>query len=182
MYSRSHIMDPLFTLTNYIDECLAKSTSHTVLELYSEEELIPYHETHIYEEIVIPQDVKVFINELNARRIVAPETLRVLDHTPYKIHSLDFNIPESLEHIVLHDVNIVGQKTLKDLFPVGVYYRYENCCLHGTPLHELIVEAYKARYHEEPRYATHRLYNQSLSTNSISKKWHGHILDAILGV
>ena len=172
-------MDPLFNLTTYIDERLANTTTPNVLELYSEDELVPYHENHVYEEVVIPKGVEVFINELNVRRIVAPDSIRVIDHLPYMIHSLEFNMPDSLQHIILHDVNIVG-KEFNELFPTGVYYRYENCSLNGTPLNEVVVSKYKTLFNEEPLYSTHRLYNQPLTKNSISKKFHEVIISQIL--
>lgn len=172
-------MDPLFNLSTYVDERLAHTTTPNILELYSEDELVPYHENHVYEEVVIPNGVEVFINELNVRRIVAPESIRVIDHMPYMIHSLEFSMPKLLEHIILRDVNIIG-KEFKELFPTDVYYRYENCSLNGTPIHELIVSKYKTLFNQEPTYTTNDIYNQPLTKNSISKKLHGHILNHIL--
>ena len=162
-------MDPYFSLTPYIEERLAHGIPN-VLELYSENELIPYHQNHIYEEIVIPAPVKIFINELNAKRIISPPTLRVIDHMPYISHSLEFNIPESLEHIILRDVNI-QKKQFHELFPKGILYRYENCLLNGAPLHEVAISLYKLCSNgEEP----------PLTKNSISHRLHKHIINKIL--
>jgi hypothetical protein len=173
-------MDPTFNLTNYIDARIAQVDDKTTLELYSEDELLRYHENHTFEEIVVPSPVEVFVNELNTRRIVAPPTLRVIDHMPFMTHPLEFNIPDSLEMIILHNVNI-QKKQFIELFKPGISYTYKNCLLDGVPLNEIVISLYKeCSGGEEPRYSTHRLYNQPLTKNSISRLFHAHIIAKIL--
>jgi hypothetical protein len=176
-------MADVFDFHAYIEQRLAyckEDEKH--LELYSDDEMLPFNASHIYEEIVVPAPVEVFVNELNARRFVLPKTLHVLDSDPFVQTDLELNIRDisNLKYIILRTTNIVGDIRLGELFPVGVRYRYEECLLHGVELHTIINRLYEKYFGEKPRFTSTRICNQFLDKNNISSHQHSHIIDKIL--
>ena len=174
-------MADVFDLQAYIEERVANCREDNLLELYSDDEMLRFNENHIYEEIVVPAPVEVFVTELNTRRFVLPKTLRVLDSAPFIQTDLHLNIRDTpnLEYIIIRRTNIVGCG-LHDLFPVRVRYRYEDCLLNGVELNTIINSLYEKYFGERPRYTCHRIHNQFLDKNSISRHLHSHIIESIL--
>lgn len=167
-----------FNLRDYIEEKLANTTTPT-LELYFDNDMLPYQEDHVYEEIVVPSPVEVFVSEINTRRLVLPSTLKVLDVLPFLETDLQLNIPPNLQTIIIRFANIVG-KTLTELFPINAKYEYESCKLEGVELHTLINAKYEKYFGVKPRYNTNRLYNQIINRNGINKRLHGQIINEML--
>ena len=167
-------MDLGFNINDYIVD---KVNNHTV-ELYYDEN-IPCKESHIFEEIIVPSPTEYFISELNTRRLILPNTIKVVDVTPYVDTDFSCNFPPSLEVLNIGYVDFVN-KTFEELFSGNIRYKYEHCSLNGVPLHHIINERYEKCFGVKPKYNTTRLYNQSLNTNSINKRFHGEIIKAIL--
>jgi len=145
--------------------------SHT-LELYSEDEIV-------HEVIEVPTPTVMFISDIMAKKFVLPDTLSVFDlDTVEQNLPIDFNIPQSLEAIILHEKNIQN-KNIMELF--NFKYRYVNCTLNGVSLNELISRLYEKYFNKDPKYVTNRLANQNLrNTNTMYSKIHSHLTNEIL--
>ena len=101
--------------------------THT-LEVYNDE----VSET-IFPIAIIEEPVVNFVTDVDCNRFRFPKTLSVIDIDAFVPNlSLDFNIPTHIEHIIIRHKNIV-YKTLFELFPNNVKYKYIECNLEGIP-------------------------------------------------
>ena len=167
----------LFDINTYVLEKVDSLSTNT-LELYYDDEQLDYYETHIHEELIIPSPVSVFVSDFNIRRLIAPNTLNVLDLNPCIETDFEYNMPPSLTTIILRNVNIQN-KTFAELFPQEVKYVYENCKLNNIPLSEIVRTKYKKYFGNNPVYNTIRLYNQSIRLNKITTVTHKNVVDTI---
>ena len=83
----------LFDINTYVLEEVNKLSTNT-LELYYDDTQLAYYETHVYEELIIPSQVDVFVSDFNIRRLVAPNTLKVIDLNPYVKTDFEYIILE----------------------------------------------------------------------------------------
>ena len=169
----------LFDINAYVLEQVSSSNLSTnTLELYYDDYQQPYYETHIHEEVIIPEPISIFVSDFNIRRLSLPDTLKVIDLYPCIQTDFEYNMPKSLTTILIRNVNIQN-KTFAELFPQEVKYTYENCQLNGVPLNEIVRTKYKKYFGNNPVYTAIRLYNQSIRLNKITSITHKNIINTI---
>jgi hypothetical protein len=153
-----------------IDEHVANSTS-VILELHNDD-------STIYEQLVIPAVIQGYVSDLCIKNLILPDNLRILDLAPVQNIDIDFNIPKKLTDIILRDVNII-HKSVMDLFPDAVNYRYVGCSLNGIMLNEAVNKLYFKYFQKMPRYTTHKIFNQEIIQNIIYYRFHNTIINEI---
>lgn len=162
----------------------------TLLDLcFGHDDVVLAYENYVYNEIQIPERVEILIIEFNVKKLILPNSLRVLDYSPFISTDLEFNIPPNLESIIIRDTNIIG-KEFYELFQI-LYSDgrksdnrdssiYSMCSLNGVELHTVINTKYTKYFGKAPRYNTTRLYNQLIHTNVIQLKYHASIIREII--
>ena len=118
--------------------------ANKILELYYENDA----EYIIYEDIIVPPTIEIFVCDHTYKKIVLPDELRVIDlHYPDAI-PVDFNIPSHIQYMKFENISIVN-KSLMELFPEYVYYYYKDCSLNGRPIVDQVRELYQ-KYFNAP--------------------------------
>lgn len=153
-----------------IDEHVANSTS-VILELYNDD-------STIYEQLVIPVVIEAYISDLCIKKLILPDNLRVLDLAPLQNIDIDFNLPKKLRNIILRDVNIIN-KSIMELFPDNVNYRYVGCSLNGILLNNVVNELYFKYFQKKPRYTNKDSFQQPITQNIIYYRFHNAIIEEI---
>jgi len=153
-----------------IDEHVSNSTS-VILELHNDD-------STIYEQLVIPAFIQAYISDLCINKLILPDTLRILDLAPVQNFDMDFNIPKNLKDIILRDVNII-HKSVMDLFPNNIRYRYVGCSINGISLNDTVNELYFKYFQKKPRYTSKNSLQQPISQNIIYYRFHNAIINEI---
>lgn len=153
-----------------IDEHVSNSSS-VILELHN-------YDPIIYEELVVPIQIQGYISDLCIKKLNLPDTLRILDVAPVRDIDMDFNIPKNLTTIILRDVNIIN-KSIIDLFPNAVKYRYIGCSLNGIPINDAVNELYFKYFQKKPTYTKKDSLHQPINQNIIYYRFHNDIIDQI---
>jgi hypothetical protein len=153
-----------------VDEHVQNNNS-TILELHNYDEIL-------YEHLVIPPLITAYISDLCIKKLTIPDNLKVIDIAPIRNIDMEFNIPKKLRTIILRDVNIIN-KSIMDLFPKDVSYRYVNCTLNGLPLNNLIKELYFKYFHKNPTYTSNYNINKGIIHNTIYYRYHNFIINEI---
>uniref|UniRef100_A0A6C0D9U5 Uncharacterized protein n=1 Tax=viral metagenome TaxID=1070528 RepID=A0A6C0D9U5_9ZZZZ len=144
------------------------------LEIYTDEV-----EENIFLEATIHTPVVNFVTDIDCNRFKFPNTILVIDIEAFVPNlNLEFNIPDSVQQIIIKNKNIIN-KNLMELFPENVKYRYVQCNLEDKELNILINQRYKKYFNIEPRYATNRISNQKIMNNMIYSRFHSNIIDSI---
>jgi len=108
-----------------------------ILELYCDND-----EMEPFTTITIPEPIEVYVSDYTCYDLVLPKTLRVLDLDYWGDISMVFNMPPSIEDIIIRNTNIEG-KTLMELFPLSCNrYRYSKCSLNNEPIASLVSRVY----------------------------------------
>jgi len=157
-------------MQSIIDEHVLNNNS-IILELHN-------YDSTIYEELVVPPLIQAYISDLCIKKLVLPDTLRVLDVAPVRDIDMDFNIPKNLKNIILRDVNII-HKSIMELFPNNIRYRYVGCRLNGTMLNDAVNELYFKYFQKKPRYTNKDSLQQPISQNIIYYRFHNAIIEEI---
>ena len=153
-----------------IDEHVANSSS-VFLELHN-------YDRTIYEQVVIPPLIQAYISDLCIKKLILPNNLSVLDIAPIRKIDMDFNMPKNLKDIILRDVNIIN-KSIIELFPNKIRYRYVGCSLNGIPLNDAVNELYFKYFQKKPRYTNKDSLQQPISQNIIYYRFHNAIIEEI---
>ena len=146
------------------------STKSKIIEYYTDD-------TQIYPELTIPEFFDGYISDLNINNLILPNNLCILDLFPSKHINLNFNMPSNLQDIIIRDANIIN-KTVVELFPKNIRYRYVNCLLNGIPLNICINNIYFKYFQKYPTYHNKACY-QPLN-HIIYYKFHNVIIDDII--
>jgi hypothetical protein len=157
-------------MQSIIDEHVANSSS-VILELHN-------YDSTIYEQLIIPDIIEGYISDLCINKLILPENLHILDVAPVQNIDMDFNISKKLTNIILRDVNIIN-KSIMDLFPTNIRYRYVGCSLNGIPFNDAVNELYFKYFQKKPRCTNKDSFEQPIIHNIIYYRFHNAIIDEI---
>jgi len=155
----------------YIVDEIIENNNSSNLELHN-------YDPTIYEQLVIPNTIQVYISDLCIKKHILPDTLKVLDISPFQSISMEFNMPTNIHDIILRDVDILN-KSIMELFPKKAIYRYVGCTLNGIPLNTALNQLYYKYFQKEPKYTSHRVFNQPILQNTIYYRFHNAIINEI---
>lgn len=122
----------------------------------------------IYDELIIPENVEVFISDLSCKKISIPASLRVLDLHPTVFTTLDFNFINTIKDIIVRNTNIIN-KSFIELFPTKCRYRYSNCNLNTVPIYILLNDLYYKYFNVKDK----------LNKNLVYYRIHSNIIEEI---
>ena len=157
-------------MQSIIDEHVSNSSS-VILELHN-------YDPTIYDQLVVPPLIQGYISDLCIKKLILPDNLCVLDVAPIRDIDMDFNIPKNLRDIILRDVNIIN-KSIMDLFPSKIRYRYVGCSINGIPFNDAVNNLYFKYFQKNPRYTNKDSLQQPIHQNIIYYRFHNDIINQI---
>ena len=104
----TYLSEAAMAIQTCIEECL-KFHPHQ-LDLFPNDEILEKYENYVYNEIHIPEPVEILTLDFNTKRIILPNTLKVLDYSPFISTDFQFNFTPHLEYITLENTNIIGKE------------------------------------------------------------------------
>lgn len=117
----------------------------------------------IFEEVIIPETVKVLISDLLVRNLVLPTNLRVLDLAPHMRMNTNFNLSTKMEDIIIRETNIIN-KSFMELFPKNCRFRYFDSYLNGTPIYLEFNRLYEKYFTVSDKLEKNLIYYRDHST------------------
>ena len=112
---------------------------NSTLELYYDDTTI------VYDTIVIPSTVERLVSDYVCKKLILPETLKVLDLHFEETIILDCKLPK-LDYCKMLNIHW-STKSFSELC-TGYYY-YKDCTINKKPLNELVSETYKKYFNKE---------------------------------
>jgi len=133
---------------------------------------------HIYSEIAIPENIKVYISDLSCKKLITHSNLTVLDLDPIVNTDLEITSLYNIKDIVIRDTNLINISLL-ELFPKNCRYRYSHCSLNGIPISKLVNELYKKYFDVYPKYETVYGVFPQIQNNIVYYRIHSDIIEQI---
>ena len=151
-----------------------KDLSNNILELYNDDHSI---DTKI-DELIIPSPIESFVSDIYCKKLILPESLKVLDLWYDYDNSLEFNIPYNIKNIKMRYANILN-KSFINLFPLNGSFRFIHCKLNNIELNIVLHQYYNKCFNNNIKnICTYEEY-KALLNNRIYSKSHAHIIEQI---
>ena len=93
------------------------------------------------DELIIPSPIESFVSDIYCKKLILPESLKVLDLWYDYDNSLEFNIPYNIKNIKMRYANILN-KSFINLFPLNGSFRFIHCKLNNIELNIVLHQYY----------------------------------------